>query len=57
MNKVLGNGLVAYIRKLRKVIEASTPPQLDSTAASGDSHEPVGDDIEAMEMFLDIMCE
>ena len=57
MNKVLGNGLVAYIRKLRKVIEASTPPQLNSTAASGDSHEPVGDDIEAMEMFLDIMCE
>ena len=42
MNKILGEELVTYVGELRQAIEASTLPQSDSTAASGDSREVRG---------------
>ena len=49
MNKVLGDELVAYVGELRKVIEASTPPHLDS-AASCDLRECEVDDSDLKDM-------
>jgi len=56
MNKILGKELVVYVGELRQAIEASTPPQSDSTAASGDSRgSQEADDQEHMRRLG--MCE
>ena len=58
MIKILGDELAAYIGELRDATEWSTPPQSDSTAASGDSRAPKLLGIEVLrKLSADGMCE